>query len=180
MAKKYDIEYKDFKDAINASASKLESDTRDLAFSIDLEKVDTLIANSTGCISLKVNSKSNPVLTSSIPFLSEYFIKDKLAWFNEAKEFTTLIFVENRINDARLQELLELIKSESTTDTPEHDIVALVAEIVAKYSCYFAVVVSYISNDPLNSDKLSYSIICRANKVTISKENYEYKPQDMA
>ena len=180
MAKKYSIDYKDFKDAINASASPVLGTERDFIFQVDLEKVDTLIAANTGCVSLKVNSKSTPVLTSSIPFLSEYFIKDKLAWFNEAKEYTTLIFVENLTNDARLQELLRLIKAESELDTPAHDIVALVSEVVAKYSCYFAVVVSYVSNDPLSSDTLSYSIICRANKVTIEKERYVYNPQDMS
>ena len=179
MAKKYSIDYKDFKDAINASASKVD-EGRDFEFSVDLEKVDTLIANNTHCVSLKVNAKSAPALTTSIPFLSEYFIKDKLAWFNEAKEYTTLIFVENHPGDARLQELLTLIQSESEVDTDEHDIVALVAEVVAKYPCYFAVVVSYISNDPLNSGELSYSIICRANKITIERERYKYNPQDMA
>ena len=182
MARKnttYSVDYKVFKRAIERSAHKAASVNRELAFTVDLAKTDTYIGD-TGCISIKVNKDSNPVLARHIPFLSEYFIKQKLAWFDEAKEFTTIIFVQNDSNDAELQQLLELIERESQTSTDEYDLVKLLAEVVAKYPCYFAVVVSYISNDPQYANRLSYSIVCRANKVTIESERYEYNPADMS
>ena len=179
MAKNYSIDYNVFKRAITKSATKNTDAGRDLAFSVDLAKVDTLVADSS-CITIKANTKSNPVLARDIPFLSEYFIESRLSWFDEAKEFTTIIFVENDVNDAELQNLLRLIEQESQQDTNEYDIVKMIAEVVAKYPCYFAVTVSYISNDPQSSNRLSYSVVCRANKVTIKKENYKYNPVDMA
>lgn len=175
----YSIDYNVFKRAITKSASKSTEANRELAFTVDLNKVDTLIPD-TNCISIKVNKDSNPVLARHIPFLSEYFIDTRLSWFDEAKEFTTIIFVENDVNSAELQNLLTLIEQESKTNTDEYDIVKLLAEVVAKYPCYFAVTVSYISNDPQYANKLSYSIVCRANKVTIKSERYKYNPQDMA
>jgi len=179
MAKNYTIDYNVFKRAITKSATKVVDAGRDLAFSVDLAKVDTLISDS-NCITIKANMLSNPVLARDIPFLSEYFIESRLSWFDEAKEFTTVIFVENDTNDAELQRLLELIAAQNAEDTDEYDIVKMIAEVVAKYPCYFAVTVSYISNDPQSSNRLSYSVVCRANKVTIKKENYKYNPQDMA
>lgn len=181
MAKKntYSIDYNVFKRAITKSASKATDVNRELAFKVDLNKVDTLIPD-TNCITIKVNDSSNPVLARHIPFLSEYFIDSRLEWFDEAKEYTTIIFVENDTNDAKLQELLTLIEQESKTDTSEYDLVKMLAEVVAKYPCYFAVTVSYISNDPQYANKLSYSVVCRANKVTIKSERYKYNPADMS
>ena len=179
MAKTYSIDYNVFKRAITKSASKVTDGTRELAFNVDLAKVDTLIPD-TNCVTVKVNASSNPVLARHIPFLSEYFIDTRLSWFDEAKEYTTVIFVENDTNDAELQNLLSLIEQQNQKDTDEYDIVKLVAEVVAKYPCYFAVTVSYISNDPQSANRLSYSVVCRANKVTIKSERYKYNPADMA
>ena len=175
----YNVDYNVFKRAITKSAHKSTEANRELAFTVDLNKVDTLIGD-TNCISIKVNKSSNPVLTRHIPFLSEYFIDSRLSWFDEAKEHTTVIFVENDTNDAELQNLLTLIEQEAQTGTDEYDIVKLLSEVVAKYPCYFAVVVSYISNDPQYANRLSYSIVCRANKVTIKSERYKYNPADMS
>ena len=181
MAKKsnYSIDYNVLKHAITKSASKATDVNRELAFKVDLNKVDTFITD-TNCVTIKTNTVSNPVLARHIPFLSEYFIESRLEWFDEAKEYTTVIFVENDVNDAELQELLRLIEQESKTDTSEYDIVEMLAKVVAKYPCYFAVTVSYISNDPQYMNKLSYSIVCRANKVTIKSERYKYNPADMS
>lgn len=185
VKREYSTEYNDFKTAIIKSAMKNPEVERALAFVVDPDRLDSYLTEQ-GVVVIRKNLDSKPVSTSSIPFLSEYFVKQRLEWFDDAKEYATYIFAKTKVvhkdkTEEESEELTQLIHDLNYgSDDPNQDDVALLSKLVANYSCYFATTVSYISNDPQNLGRLSYSIICRANKVTIANENYKYNPGDMS
>lgn len=177
--KEYPTEYDVFKRAIVKSASRADLD-RQLSFKIDPDKLDEFLADQ-NIVVLRKNLESREVKVSDIPFLSEYFVKQRLSWFNEARDFAVFVLVKttDQENPERLEELLAILNNVNA-DGPEIDEVTLVSELIANYKCYFATTVSYISNDPQSIGKLMYSIVCRANKVSIADERYKYNPGDMS
>lgn len=183
-AYKYTINYNDIKLAVEKSAKRNEKVTRDLAFTVDPARLDFLLNNQNITVIRKC-LESRPVATASIPLLSEYFTKGRLAWFNQEKEYTTYIFVRTdadltKEQADRLLEILNILNAEDGSDDPDEDDVKLLAELVAYYPCYFATTVSYTKDEPGKYPKLSYSIVCRANKVTIASERYKYNQDDMS
>ena len=179
----YTINYNDIKIAIGKSTRKNDKVSRDLAFTVDPGRLDFLLNNQNITV-VRKNLESRPVATTSIPLLSEYFTKQRLAWFNQEKEFTTYIFVRTDADlpkeaADRLLEILHALNDDDRDD-PDEDQVALLAELVAYYPCYFATTVSYMSDAPGSNGRLSYSIVCRANKIVIASERYKYNPDDMS
>lgn len=184
VAPTHTINYDDIKIAIGKSARKNDKVSRDLAFTIDPGRLDFLLANQ-NIIVVRKNLDSRPVATTAIPLLSEYFTKQRLAWFNQEKEYTTYIFVRTDADlpkeaADRLLEILHILNDDDKSDDIDQDQVELLAELVAYYPCYFATTVSYISDAPGSNGKLSYSIVCRANKIVIASERYKYNPDDMS
>ena len=181
----YTIDYNDIKLAIEKSAKRNDKVSRDLAFTVDPNRLDSLLNNQNITVVRKCLD-SRPVSLTSIPLLSEYFTKSRLAWFNEDKEFTTYIFVRSDIDlpkeqADRLLEILHILNDEDRQDEdPNTDEIKLLAELVAYYPCYFATTVSYAKDEPGKYPKLSYSIVCRANKIVIASERYKYNPDDMS
>lgn len=124
--------------------------------------------NEKGLYVLDLNSfESKKILASDIPFISEYLKDGKLSWLDAGKEFTTVTFVDMESAD---EDLLSKLNSLESCDVDEK--VKLTSEILSRYKCYNAMIVSYISNEPTRFGKISYEIACRANKVVL-KEKYK-------
>lgn len=114
-----------------------------------------------------------------IPFLSEYFVGNALSWIDRYKAFTTLTFIQTDYIDNEARELLYQVMTPPTED-PNFDFTAAMSKLVANYPCYFATIVSYMSNDPSRMNRPTYEIACRGNKVVIRSSAYKYNPKDMA
>lgn len=152
--------------------------TRTNSFRINYDKLN-IAANdiNLACLATSMNSKN--VSMKDIPFLSEYFEKNRLSWFGKSKDYLVLTFVDTTALDEKGKQLVDgLLVPEA--DDPGSDHVNDMATIIANYPCYFAVVVSYTSNDPSRMGRLSYEIVCRANKVVIKSSDYQYNSKDMA
>ena len=158
-------------------ASKQESQTT-LDFIINAEKLNEYVEPH-GLVFLKNGIKSRFVKSTDIPLISEYFKKQKLSWFNRSRHFTSLSFVVKDSLDEKGLKLIEDLYDKDREDDPDFDRVATVADILADYPCYNAVVVAYRSDDPNRLGKNSYTIIIRANINVISSPDYEYNNQDI-
>jgi hypothetical protein len=138
-----------------------------IEFEVDFDKL-TEETSEIGLIPIKIGLRSNKITSDIIPYLSEYFEKDHLAWITDDKNYTILAFVVSSSLD---EETLEKIKSYNSIDSLS---VSIVSKILSSYPCYYATVVSYKSNTPKRIGRPSYEIICRANKVVIkNKERKE-------
>jgi hypothetical protein len=149
-----------------------------MKFEIDFEKLSDL-AKELNLTPLYNALVSKPVHPQNIPFLSEYFEKERLSWFSDSKFFTVLTFIDTESIDEKAEKLIELLASDPI-ETPENDKVKNIATLVAEYPCYFATVVSYQNNDPNRAGRPSYEIICRANKVVIRSSDYQYNYKDFS
>lgn len=172
--------YKDLKDRIIKSC-KPEHDCDcgcepSMMFEVDLEKLTTLVADMK-LIPVAVNLKCKPILPKDIPFLSEYFEKEKLRWLSRSKFYTVLTFVDSEEITDECKELIDLLAKDDMSD-PSNDKTKDMAKLVANYRCYFATIVSYQNNDPNKMDTPFYEIICRANKVIIKSSDYQYNYKD--
>jgi hypothetical protein len=147
-------------------------------FKVDYDKLSSMVQDS-GLILAKTGLESRYIKIEDIPFLNEYFIKDKLNWFDKYREITVLTFFANEDLDDEGRDLLDKIATPKQ-EVPDEDKIHDMAVLVSKYPCYFATVVSYKNLDPRRIAKPSYFIICRANKVAIRDANYKYNPDDMA
>lgn len=175
------VNYKALKSIIIKSCKsmkKCDCDCPAMKFEVDFEKLSDL-ANEMGLTPLKVGLISKPAHPQNIPFLSEYFEKEKLSWFSDSKFFSVLTFIDNESIDEKAQNLIDLLASDPI-DTPENDKVKNIATLVAEYPCYFATVVAYQNNDPNRAGRPSYEIICRANKVVIRNADYQYNYKDFS
>lgn len=160
------VNYKDLKMSI-IKCCKATNGNDNTKFNIDR---DLLIKrfNEKGLYVLDLNSfESNQILASDIPFISEYLKDGKLSWLDAGKEFATITFIDMESSDENLLSKLNLLESCSVDEK-----VKLVSEILSKYRCYNAMIVSYISNEPTRFGKISYEIACRANK-TVLRERYK-------
>lgn len=151
-----------------------KADKGEIYFLVNYDKLLEL-SNNIGLTLVNIGTKSNRIKPTDVVFLSEYFKESKLSWLNEVKEFTTLVFVQNDSIDENCKNLL----NDMNNFDNEIDKVKTLSEIVAKYPCCFATIISYLSNDPNRFEKTSYEIKCRANTVAIKKENYKYNNTDM-
>ena len=171
------VDYKIIKRCIVDNATKTSKVTN--SFEIKLEELNVSL-QSYAIQALPVGLTGKRVEPSDIYSISEYFVADKLAWFDKGKFVTTLIFTDaGQYMDVELERLIEKLYTKETED-PDLDKSHIVATILAKFPCYMAMVVSYQSNDPTKMNKNSYFINCRANKVIIRDPNYQYNPKDMA
>lgn len=123
--------------------------------------------------------KAKRVKMELVPYLNEYFEKERLAWFNSEKFSTVLAFIDAEYVTEEVQELLDKINTPDV-DIPDEDKVKDVAYLLSTLPCYYATVVSYQSNNPNLQGKASYETVCRANKVVIRNSDYQYNPDDMS
>ena len=177
--KTHTVDYNDIKTAIYKSASIADENQAGVDFVIDKAKLDSFVSAS-GLITVNTGLESRRLNPNDIPYLSEYFNEKALPWITDNKDVTTLVFVVNDPEDAALQNLLTIMNTPEAELDPSVDKVNVLAQIVSTYCCYFAVVVSYKSDNPDSYGRITYSIKCRANKITIKQENYKYNPADMS
>lgn len=149
-----------------------------LDFTVDEEKLNNLVKKN-GLVYLNTNAKSRFVTSSDIPLISEYFKKQKLSWFNRSRQFVSLSFITEDSIDERAQKIIEDLYDKTRVDNPNFDRTEAMADLLADYPCYNAVVVAYRSDDPNRLGKNSYTIIIRANINVISSPDYEYNNQDI-
>ena len=176
MSKKTTVEYKKLKTAIIKSAFKSGGKT-DSAFGIDFNKLTELVApmNLVPVIdgTKESGNISKRISTLDTAPLNEYFMEQKLEWFDKSKWISYLIFVDSTVQDETMSALLSDIASKPT-DNPDVDHIKALATLVADYPCYFACVISYRSNNPSFIDSNSYIVVCRANKVIIRNPEVAY------
>ena len=149
-----------------------------LKFIIDYDKLNSNVEEF-GLIALKNTMVSKQVESRDIPLISEYFKREKLAWFNRSRHFLTLSFVVAEELDEKGQKLVDMLKDENRSKDPEFDRADIVAELLAYYPCYNATIVAYRSDDPNRLGKNSYTTIIRANINAIAREEYEYYNEDV-
>ena len=173
------INYKTLKSYIIRACSRTSFDGVD--FKVNIDKLKSSVAN-LSLIPVNINLISKNVDPEDIPFLSEYFEKKKLSWFERGNNITTLVFVDkSELTDEKKERLDVLLANMDIkqVDSPSTDKTSAMSEIVADYPCYFATIASYISNDPGRSGLISYIIVCRANKIVVKSSAYDYNPKDL-
>ena len=148
------------------------------SFEVNYDKLKGLVEG-LELVPIKVGMDCRIVSPEMIPFLSEYFEKSKLSWFNEEKYYTVLTFIKSDSIDEKAQTLLDKIAAPQVDD-PEDDKIQDMSTLVAEYPCYFATVVSYRNDSPNRCGRPSYVIVCRANKIVIKSSDYQYNPADMS
>lgn len=149
-----------------------------LDFKVNAEKLNEFV-EPYGLIYLNNDLTSRFVMPSDVPLISEYFKKQKLSWFNRSRQFVTTSFVVAESLDERGRKIIADLYDKNRIDDPNFDRVEAVADILADYPCYNAVVVAYRSDDPNRLGKNSYTIIIRANVNVISSPDYEYNNEDI-
>lgn len=171
------VDYKVLKSYIVRSCRQSKPHT--LRFNVDMERLEDLASNANLAL-IWSGSKSRKLITEMIPFIGEYYEKERLEWFSEEKEFTILTFVDKESLDERGWLLLEKIKAKQVDD-PDNDKIHDIAVLLADYMCYNALVISYhYDTDKIPEYVPSYSIMCRANKVVLKNSDYQYNPQDFS
>ena len=147
-------------------------------FKINLEKINQNLAN-LNLMCLPVGLDAHRVEPEDVFYISEYFVGENLKWFTDSKFITTIICVDLDDVNEELEKMIEDLNA-ADQDNPDLDKTHILADIVSKYHCYFAMIVSYASNDPGRAGKNTYYINCRANKVVVRDPNYVYNNKDMA
>lgn len=158
--KEYNVNYKELRKAIVKSCS-IDKEVSDIDFSVNYEKL-TELTDSIGVIPIALTEDdgiSHAITTSDIPAVSEYFKGEKLEWMDSNKTVTNIVFVEKDV----AEEVAAYIEE---NENP----VNILAHIISTYPCYYAMVVGYLSTDPVRLNKLNYFIECRANAVALKKQ----------
>ena len=170
------LDYNKLKKSIIKSCKQESANT--LNFSIAADNLNRFV-NEYGLIFLYNDFNSEAVTGSNLPLISEYFKKEKLAWFNRSRHFIILSFVvRDKLDEEGLAIVEQLIKDNRSKD-PDYDRVKMLAKVLANYSCYNALVVAYRSDDPNRMNKNSYTIMVRANVNAILDEEADYyNPND--
>lgn len=172
------IDYKALKNRIIRSCEATANGTVD--FVVDFVKLSEMV-DELGVTPLCFGLDARRVKPEEIPFLNEYFKDENLSWFTDSKFYTVLSFIKTDYIDDHAHALLHKLKVPQSAD-PTIDKVNCAAELLANYPCYSATVVAYKSNNPkfLNSQKPTYLIQIRANKVIITNSNYQYTYKDFS
>lgn len=170
------VNYRTLKSCIIKSCVKEKDGLSD--FHVDYDKLAARVKD-LNIVPVATGLNANRIKPENIAFLSEYFEKTGLSWFTEGKHMTVLTFVDTECIDEKCQKLMDNIATNQMDDLND-DKVHDIAQITAEYRCYFAVIVSYISNDPKRAGRPSYEIKCRANKVIIKSSDYQYNPKDFS
>ena len=168
------VNYKDLKSNIIKALQQISEGS--MQFCVDIERLADLTED-IHLLPLNVGLESKQIVPNQIAYLSEYFIKDRLAWIDSEKFSTVIIFIDN---SSLNKTALDLINQLNDINDTTIDRTKIVAELVAYYPCYFATIVSYQNNNPKYIGSPSYEIICRANKVVIQNSDYQYNPQDFS
>ena len=153
------------------------SERESTKFIVNYDKLSHM-TKSIGLTMVNVGTKSKEVDPSDVIYLSEYFKGQRLSWISEYKQFTTLVFIQSEYINDKAEKLLDIINS-SIIDNPDIDKIKAMSTLIAEFPVYFATVISYMSNDPQRYGKASYEIKCRANLISIQKEDYKYNSGDM-
>lgn len=169
------VVYKSLKNNIIKACRRADNTTN--KFSIDAEKLNESVKDYNLEL-VNTNLISRLVKDEDIPLLAEYFTNSKLSWFTDDKYITTLIFVSTENMTDELRGLLDDLKKNPVEDV-NIDRIALLSNLVANFHCYYATIAAYQSNSPGRVGKLSYEIICRANKVVIRDTEYKYNADDV-
>lgn len=172
------VDYKALKNRIIKSCKATGNGTVD--FIVEFDKLMELVVE-LGVTPICSGLNAHRVAPEHIPYLNEYFKDENLSWFTSSKFFTGLSFIKTEYIDERAQELLNKMNTSQIND-PCIDKVHCLAELLAYYPCYSATVVAYKSNNPkfLNSNKPTYLIQIRANKVIITNSDYQYNYKDFS
>ena len=146
-------------------------------FGVDEEKLSSSV-EALGLRLIDHNVRCSSIRPTEVPCNQEYLTGQRLEWIDEYKKYTILTFVPiDCINDD-LQHLLDVIDAEFQ-NKKGLDFVKTYAKITANYPCYFALVISYLSNDPKCFGHNSYEIKCRANTVLVKSASYTYNHNDI-
>ena len=149
-----------------------------ISFTVNFEKMQDFKDN-IGVVPVAVGLKSRHVENEDIPLLAEYFVGERLSWFEVDRRYTTLImFAQDKLDDEAYA-VIDKINA-GKIEEPDFDNIHGLADLIARYPCYFATVVSYRNLDPKRIGKPSYTIICRCNRVMMRDQNYKYNPRDMS
>ena len=164
------LDYNKLKKSIIKSCK--QDGTNILNFSIMADNLNRLVENY-GLIFLYNDFNSEAVTGSNLALISEYFKKEKLAWFNRSRHFISLSFVVTDSLDEEGLKLVAQLKDNRSKD-PDFDRVKILSAILSNYSCYNALVVAYRSDDPNRIGKNSYTIMVRGNVNAILDEENDY------
>lgn len=170
------VDYRMLKNSIIKSCT--QKSTGSMHFRVDFEKLSEKVKD-LNLVPVNVGMEGKKVGIEDIPYISEYFEKSRLSWFTESKCSTVICFVDSESIDDKAKELINKVNTKQV-DEPDVDKVEAFATLVAEYPCYFATIVSYQSNDPKRVGRISYEIVCRANKVVIKSSDYQYNPKDFS
>ena len=170
------VDYKELKRIIIRSCKGNNDSKVSSKFQIDPVSLKAAAAElNLKFVAIGINSRR--IMPYDIPLLSEYFEKNRLSWLSDNKYYTVLTFIDVDDVDETAEAIITTLETNST-DNPDQDKVTDFAKLVATKHCYFATVIGYRSNDPKWFNKVSYEIVCRANKVTIKDAEYQYNPKD--
>lgn len=168
--KDYPIDYSKLRNAIRKSLMYGRKNDFNVNFPI-LE--ETLWDAELGLTPVWNVDKSTIVKPINIPELSAFFQGDSIVWMTQSKQYVPLLFIKNDAIDERATQLLADMKTH-LVDDPSIDKVNTMAELVGKYPCYTAIVVSYESLDPKSFGKINCEIMCKANTVTINQDKRDF------
>lgn len=177
------VDYKALKNRIIKSCDAIGNGTVDFVVNFaKLTEFTSELGLTPICSGINPNYISaRRIAPEDIPYLNEYFKGENLSWFTDSKFSTAISFIKTNSIDEKAEGLLNKLKTPQTAD-PNIDKVNCVAQLLANYPCYTATVVAYKSNNPkfLNSQKPTYLIQIRANKVVIESSDYQYNYKDFS
>ena len=172
------VDYRVLADLIRRCCKQQHKNTPSMEFYVEYNKLVDLTEDY-GLLPIKIGTRSKKVAPDMIPFISEYYEKENLAWYSDGKHVTSLIFMSIEGLDDKAREIIADINTPQI-DIPYEDKVKDTAYLVANYPCYFATVTSYQNNDPRLKNRPSYTVACRANKVVIKSSDYQYNYKDFS
>lgn len=177
-SKEFNIDYKTLRNRIIRSTICKGNGIVD--FQVDFNKLSSQVEE-LGLTPIHFGLDATRITPGIIPYLNEYFKDENLTWITDNKFYTAISFINTNYIDEKAQEYLDKLKVPQVDD-PNIDRVNIVANLLAKYPCYTATIISYKSNNPrfIKSVSPSYVIQIRANKIIIENSNYQYNYKDFS
>ena len=169
--KNYDVDYNKLKTAIRKSLVYGKRND----FNVNFHTLEHNLAEAEIELTPVYNvDKSIIVKPINVPELSAFFQGDSIMWMTQSKQYVPILCIKTDAIDETAAQLLEDMKT-PLVDNPSIDKVYTMAQIIGKYPCYTAVVVSYESLDPKNFGKINCEIMCKANTITINQDKVKYE-----
>lgn len=143
-------------------------------FNVNFAKLEENLAEAELALTPVYNvDKSTIIKPINIPEMSAFFQGESILWMTQSKQYVPLLFIKTDAIDETAALLLEDMKKH-LVDDPSIDKVYTMAQLIGKYPCYTAIVVSYESLDPKSFGKINCEIMCKANTVTINQDKRDY------